>query len=95
MSQTARKTGDYGVLSNADLRVLALTLSLDKREKERKEKEKATQKDDSVKSAFRTSKILITNIQIRRLLLPAQNNTLKAQANPRLMLMPLAGTSAT
>ena len=36
VTQTARKTGDYGVLSNADMRVFALTYMLDKQEKERK-----------------------------------------------------------
>lgn len=39
--QFAKKTGDYSVLSHADLCVLALTLALDTREKERKEKEEA------------------------------------------------------
>jgi len=32
--QFAKKTGDYSVLSHADLCVIALTYSLDKKEKE-------------------------------------------------------------
>jgi hypothetical protein len=42
----AKKTGDYSVLSHADLCVLALTYALDASEKEKLEKERAERNEE-------------------------------------------------
>ena len=52
MIQFAKKTGDYAVLSHADLSVLALTYALDVRDKEEKRVNEASSSDSIVDMAF-------------------------------------------
>ena len=56
MIQFAKKTGDYSVLSHADLCVIALTLSIDRREKTIESKEGAENTNTDVTSSTNIDK---------------------------------------